>query len=195
MEELMERLVIVAENQASAFPWESLISVLALLASWVTIFFLLKERAEKNRPYMQITFELVRSTLACVVIRNVGTVPLELQSLSFNEEFVKQLQCKTQERLKKKEKTKIAIFPGQKWVISFDTKVSDIINDYKIKTVKMDYQYCKYGKRKLYGGDTEIDFTEYGGFLDYISEVDEFKRSVDSLKKSIDGLDKNIKNS
>ncbi len=55
MEELLERLVIAVEQQNSAFPWDSVISILALIASWVTIFFLLKERSEKNRPYMQIT--------------------------------------------------------------------------------------------------------------------------------------------
>ena len=69
MEELLERLVIAVEQQNSAFPWDSVISILALIASWVTIFFLLKERSEKNRPYMQISFELVRSTLACIVLR------------------------------------------------------------------------------------------------------------------------------
>lgn len=65
-------------------------------------FLLLKERSEKNRPYMQISFELVRSTLACIVLRNVGTVPLEVKSLTFNETFTKQLQTKTQERLKER---------------------------------------------------------------------------------------------
>ena len=49
MEELLERLVIAVEQQNSAFPWDSVISILALIASWVTIFFLLKERSEKNR--------------------------------------------------------------------------------------------------------------------------------------------------
>ena len=136
MEELLERLVIAVEQQNSAFPWDSVISILALIASWVTIFFLLKERSEKNRPYMQISFELVRSTLACIVLRNVGTVPLEVKSLMFNETFTKQLQAKTQERLKKKESTSIVIFPNQKWVISFDTNVFNIINDFEEKKSK-----------------------------------------------------------
>lgn len=193
MEELLERLVIAVEQQNSAFPWDSVISVLALIASWVTIFFLLKERSEKNRPYMQISFELVRSTLACVVLRNVGTVPLEVKSLTFNENFTKQLQTKTQERLKKKESTSIVIFPGQKWIVSFDTNVSNIINDFKEKTVKIDYRYFKYGKKKPYDDKIEIDFSEYAGFLDYISEVDEFKNSVDNLKKSMGSIDKDIK--
>ena len=193
MEELFERLVIAVEQQNSAFPWDSVISILALIASWVTIFFLLKERSEKNRPYMQISFELVRSTLACVVLRNVGTVPLEVKSLTFNETFTKQLQTKTQDRLKKKESTSIMIFPGQKWIVSFDTNVSNIINDFKEKTVKIDYRYFKYGKKKPYDDKIEIDFSEYAGFLDYISEVDEFKNSVDNLKKSMESIDKDIK--
>ena len=193
MEELLERLVIAVEQQNAAFPWDSAISLLALIASWITIFFLLKERSEKNRPYMQISFELVRSTLACVVLRNVGTVPLEVKSLIFNESFTKQLQEKTQKRLKKKETTSIVIFPGQKWVISFDTNVFNIIKDFDEKTVKIKYKYYKYGKKKSYDEKIEIDFSEYGGFLDYISEVDEFKNSVDNLKKSMENIDKDIK--
>lgn len=193
MQELIERLVVAVEQQNSAFPWDSVISILALIASWVTIFFLLKERSEKNRPYMQISFELVRSTLACVVLRNVGIVPLEVKSLMFNETFTKQLQTKTQERLKKKESTSIVIFPGQKWIISFDTNVFNIINDFEEKTVKIDYRYFKYGKKKTYDDKIEIDFSEYAGFLDYISEVDEFKNSVDNLKKSMNSMDKDIK--
>lgn len=193
MEELLERLVMAVEQQNAAFPWDSVISALALIASWITIFFLLKERSEKNRPYMQISFELVRSTLACVVLRNVGTVPLEVKSLTFNDSFTKQLQEKTQKRLKKKETTSIVIFPGQKWVVSFDTNVFNIINDFDEKTVRIDYKYYKYGKKKPYDEKIEIDFSEYGGFLGYISEVDEFKNSVDNLKKSVGSIGKDMK--
>ena len=194
MEELLERLVIAVEQQNSAFPWDNVISILALIASWITIIFLLKERCEKTRPYMNISFELVRSTLACVVLRNVGTVPLEVNSLTFNETFTKQLQTKTQERLKRKESTSIVIFPGQKWIISFDTNVFNIINEFNEKTVRIGYKYSKYRKNKSYNEVVEIDFSEYEGFLDYISEVDEFKNSVDNLKKSMENIDRGIKN-
>ena len=61
------------------------------------------------------------------------------------------------------------------------------------KTVKIDYRYFKYGKKKPYDDKIEIDFSEYAGFLDYISEVDEFKNSVDNLKKSMESIDKDIK--
>ena len=147
----------------------------------------------KNRPYMQISFELVRSTLACIVLRNAGTVPLEVKSLTFNENFTKQLQTKTQERLKRKESTSIVIFPGQKWIISFDTNIFNIIKEFDEKKVRIDYKYSKCRKKKVYNETVEIDFSEYGGFLDYISEVDEFKQSVDDLRKSMENIDKDIK--
>ena len=116
-----------------------------------------------------------------------------VKSLTFNETFTKQLQTKTQERLKKKESTSIVIFPNQKWVISFDTNVFNIINDFEEKTVRIGYEYCKYGKNKSYIEKIAIDFSEYSGFLNYISEVDEFKNSVDNLRKSMENIDKGIK--
>ena len=36
-------------------------------------------------------------------------------------------------------------------------------------------------------------FRSYSGFLNYISEVDEFKNSVDNLRKSMENIDKGIK--
>ena len=101
-DELLERLVLAVEKQSSAFPWDSVISVLALIASWITIYFLLKERTEKNRPYMQVSFELVRGALACLVIRNTGTVPLELKSIELQTDFLAQLSAKAQERITQK---------------------------------------------------------------------------------------------
>ena len=85
------------------------------------------------------------------------------------------------------------VFPGQKWIVSFDTNVFNIINDFEEKTVRIDFKYSKYGKNKSYDEKIEIDFSEYGGFLNYISEVDEFKNSVDNLKKSMESINKDIK--
>ena len=102
-------------KQSTAFPWDSLISALALIASWITIFLLLKERAEKNRPYMQVSFELIRGSLACIVIRNTGSVPLEkLRKMRLQPDFVRQLPDKTQQRIAKKEKTWISRFSRNK---------------------------------------------------------------------------------
>lgn len=189
MEELFERLVIAVEQQSSTFPWSDVISTfLSFAAILVTIILWQKERYDRNCPHMQISFELVRSTLACLTLRNVSEVPLEVKSLVYNDDFTTQLPEKVQKRLKKMSETNIAIFPGQKWVVSFDVNVFEILNKYEVQTVGIQYEYCRYGKKKRYKETIQIDFSEYSGMLVYISDVDEFKNSVDKLEKTVERL-------
>lgn len=189
MEELFERLVIVVEQQSSTFPWSDVISTfLSFAAILVTIILWQKERYDRNCPHMQISFELVRSTLACLTLRNVSEVPLEVKSLVYNDDFTTQLPEKVRKKLKKMSETNIAIFPGQKWVVSFDVNVFDILNKYEVQTVGIQYEYCRYGKKKRYKETIQIDFSEYSGMLVYISDVDEFKNSVDKLEKTVERL-------
>ena len=174
-EELLQRLVEAVEKLNSAPSEDTIIAFFALVAAWITIAFLLVERHEKNRPYLQISFELVRSTLACIVLRNTGSCPLEIKSLEFSKNFTQQLSPEVQERLNKKSKTNIAVFPNRQWVISFE-----------VKEVEINYCYSKTGKyKRKYKEKISIDFEEYRGILDYISELDEFKNSVDKLNKSM----------
>lgn len=186
---LFERLVVAVEQQSSTFPWSDAISTfLSFVAILVTIILWQKERYDRNCPHVQISFELIRSTLACLTLRNVSEVPLEVKSLVYSDDFTSQLPEKAQKRLKKMSETNIAIFPGQKWVVSFDVNVSDILNEYKVQTVGIQYEYCRYGERKRYKETTQIDFSEYSGILVYISDVDEFKNSVDRLEKTVKKL-------
>ena len=189
MEELFERLVIVVEQQSSTFPWSDVISTfLSFAAILVTIILWQKERYDRNCPHMQISFELVRSTLACLTLRNVSEVPLEVKSLEYNDDFTTQHPEKVRKKLKKMSETNIAIFPGQKWVVSFDVNVFDILNKYEVQTVGIQYEYCRYGKKKRYKETIQIDFSEYSSMLVYISDVDEFKNSVDKLEKTVERL-------
>lgn len=140
----------------------------------------------KSPPLLQISFELVRSTLACIVLRNTGSCPLEIKSLEFSKNFTQQLSPEVQERLNKKSKTNIAVFPNRQWVISFDVNVFDILKKFEVKEVEINYCYSKTGKyKRKYKEKISIDFEEYRGILDYISELDEFKNSVDKLNKSM----------
>lgn len=189
MEELFERLVIAVEQQSFTFPWSDVMSTfLSFAAILVTIILWQKERYDRNCPHMQISFELVRSTLACLTLRNVSEVPIEVRSLVYNADFTTQLPEKVQKRLKKMSETNIAIFPGQKWVVSFDVNVFEILNKYEVQTVGIQYEYCRYGKKKRYKETIQIDFSEYSGMLVYISDVDEFKNSVDRLEKTVKRL-------
>ena len=191
MESLMQQLVEAVEKQNSAFPWDTVIAGIALAASLITLFLLFRERCEKNRPYLQISFELVRSTLACIVLRNTGITPLEITSLQMNSAFIDQLPEEVRNKIKKKEKTSIVIFPNRMWVFSFDVNVFEVLQ-FQNTELTINYSYTQLNRRKSYNEKVTIDFEEYKGLLVYISDLDEFKRSVDSLKYSLNEVTKAI---
>ena len=57
---------------------------------------------------------------------------------------------------------------------------------FEVKEVEINYCYSKTVKyKRKYKEKISIDFEEYRGILDYISELDEFKNSVDKLNKSM----------
>lgn len=162
------------------------ISAISALISIIAILILIVERIEKNRPYLQVSFEMIRSTLACVVLRNVGDVPIKVKSVLFCKEFVEQLSQSKQEALAQKEEMKIDIFPHQYFVIALDVNVFNIINDFSVKELEIKYKYSKLGKAKIYQDKTTIDYTEYGGFLVYVSELDELKQSTEKNAKVLE---------
>lgn len=56
----------------------SVISAICSVISLIAIIMLIIDRIERKRPYLQVSSELLRSNLACVVIRNVGEVPAKI---------------------------------------------------------------------------------------------------------------------
>lgn len=149
MNEELARELIDAVKSSNSFSWEMMINILALIASWITIVFLLKERSENNRPYAQISFELIRSSLACVVIRNVGNVPLSIKSLTFSTDFIKQINERDRAAFLNKERISVDIFPGKMWVLCLGTATHEIMR-YKTKILHIDYVYSKIGKKHMY---------------------------------------------
>ncbi len=184
---LLERIAIDLEQQNGIPIWEILINIIPWIGVLVTIFFLLLERMEKKRPYLEVSFELVRSTMACIVIRNVGDVPAELKSMKFNRNFIEQLGERKIQSLEKKKEMNVAIFPGKYWVLSLDKNVFDVIA-FSNTELKIEYTYSKLKKKKLYSGETTIDFKEYGSFLVYLSEIDELKTMTEKKLTEITKL-------
>ena len=195
--ELLERIAMALEQQNGIPVWEILINIIPWIGVIVTLAFLLIERAEKKRPYLEISFELVRSTLACVVIRNVGDVPAELKSMNFNNEFIKQLDKSKIQSLESKQKMRVTIFPKRCWVLSLDKNVFDVIA-FQNTELKIEYTYSKIRGRKKYRENTIIDFKEYRSFLLYLSEIDEFKTMTEmkltEITKLCDRLTKYLGN-
>ncbi|MDD4282648.1 MAG: hypothetical protein PHX03_02540 [Bacilli bacterium] len=187
----MQELIKAIES-LNAFSWADAVAILSLLASWIAIIFLLKERSDSNRPYLQVTFELVRSTLACIVIRNTGNVPLTIKKINFGEDFIKQLPDPEKNNIKKYSANSINIFPGKQWVICLGVIIPEILEKYDNKILKINYAYSKINKNKLYNETTKIDFEQYSGFLVYISEIDELREVNSKMAKDINNLNKEV---
>lgn len=165
------------------------VSIIALIAPLLSLSLMLKERWKERRRYIQITYENVRSNLACIVLRNIGNIPLEMHGLTLNDSFTKQLPQRAQNNLKKIQLSSCMIPAGQKFIISFEVTVATIIAEYNEKTVKIEYLCSHHEAHWPFNiklrRKTKIDFSSYGPFLTYISGVDELKNSVDSIGKSI----------
>lgn len=193
MSELIKEL-INAVNKLNEFSWNDLISLLSLIAAWITIIVLLKDKFESKRPYLQITFELIRDNLACVVLRNVGSVPLEIKKLELDKLFVEQLPEREREGLLNTNITNLKIFPDKQWVICLGVIVPEILENYKITTLNIEYEYSRMGRIRKYKESTQIDFKQYSRMLVYISEIDELKNENKKIEKEIKNITKEVKN-
>lgn len=171
-------------NKIEVADWASIISAICSTISLVTIAVLLIERREKKRPYLQISFELIRSSLVCLVIRNVGEVPALLKEITFNPEFVKQMPMVAQKNAKNRTNLNISLHPKQQWVLCLDETTMNVLK-YQNTRLEVGYAYSAKGKRKAKYRDTEvIEFTDYERFMVYISEIDDLKYEIRSLTKA-----------
>ena len=87
----------------------------------------------------------------------------------------------------------IKIFPGKQWILCLGVIIPQILKNYEIKNLKIEYTYSKLGKRKKYNESTDIDFTQYSRMLVYVSEIDELKNENKKLKKNWRILIKKLK--
>ena len=193
MEQLIRELIQSVDN-LNKFSWSDLISLVSLIGAWITIFFLIKDKIENKRPYLQITFELVRDNLTCIVLRNVGNVPLELKQIKFGEDFVNQLPERERTGLIDSKINNMKIFPGKQWIICLGVIVPEILENYEIKSLRIDYEYSKIGKKRRYKETTDVDFTQYSRMLVYVSEIDELRNQNKKLERELKNITKEVKN-
>lgn len=165
---------------------------MALICSWITIIVLLKEKYDNSRPYLQISMELIRSNLACIVIRNVGEVPLTITQINFNQEFIKQLPELEKENLSNNKITNLQIFPQGKWVFCLGVIIPEILEKFELTQLQIEYSYKKINGSKIYKENTTIDFKQYSKLLVYISEIDELKNETQKIVKSTEKINRNL---
>lgn len=165
--------------------WAGSVSAICSVISLITIIILLVERSEKKRPYLQVSFELVRSSLVCLVIRNVGETPAQLKEIKFNSDFVKQLPPNAQKSATDRTDLNISIHPKQQWVLCLDVITPNVLQ-YQNTQLEVSFVYTAKGKRRKKYKDVEvINFNDYSGFLVYISEVDELRDEVKKLSQAM----------
>jgi len=163
------------------------IVLMIILNMWliVPVVILILERAKEREPKLKISFELIRSSLLCLVFRNLGSNELEVLSVTFDESFINQLNKKDMENLKSMQDTEILISNKQRWVLNLGITVFEIIGKYKNKTLKLNYSYRKVGCQKIFKDNLEINFNNYGHFMLYVSELDEINNTLKEISKKI----------
>ena len=191
METAIRELTEAINQMNSGIDWASAISAVCSVVSLIAIVVLLVERKEKQRPYLQISFELVKSSLVCLVIRNVGTTPAKLHEISFNEAFVKQLPAKATEHSKDRKNMNISIDPQNQWVLCLDV-ITPTVLTYENTKLEITYVYSAKGKKKKYKECEVVEFKDYSGFLVYISEMDEMRGEIKKLGVTLEKVNRSL---
>ena len=192
MEDAIKELASAILKTQNNIDWTAIISAVCSVISLVTIVILLIERIERKRPYLQATFELVKSNLVCIVIRNTGEVTAKLKEICFSENFVKQLPKNGQYNAQNNDHLNISIHPNQKWVLYLGVITPEVMH-YEDKRLEITLKYSKYNHKKLYSETETINFEDYNKFLVYISEVDELKEEIKKLTKGVNDITKELK--
>jgi hypothetical protein len=175
--------------------WDLIISISSIIlqaASLVAIVILLIERSEKKRPYLQVAYEVLRGSLVCIVINNVGDVAARVNSFKCNDDFCTQLPEKVQNHFKGLLNTDFVVVPNQKWVLSLNINSFDIINEFKQKEATFIIRYSRLDGKKKCTEKATVNFSSYGGFLIYQSEMDEMRKEVKKVEECLTKLVKKV---
>lgn len=134
---------------------------------------------------------MLKSSLVCIVIRNVGDVPAKLKELRFNQDFVNQLPELGRKHAEDRKDLNISIYPNQKWVLCLDILAGEAI-DYKNTKLNISYIYSSKESKKDYFENETVDFNDYSNFLVYISDVDELADEVKKLGNTIEKINRTL---
>lgn len=179
MESLLQEILYEVKQLNNSYDFVfSIINLICTIILIYPVYSLIKEKIEQSKPKVIVNFEIVRTSLACIVIRNVSKNPAELISMTFNEEFLEELSEDLKNKLKGLENTKIYIGQNQKWVINFETNIFDIIQKFNNTKCIINYKYVKAGDKKIINEKVEIDFKNYSFFTLYKSELDEINQTI-----------------
>lgn len=71
-----------------------------------------------------------------------------IEKIKFDEEVVNQLPERDGTGLIDNQINNMKIFPVKKWIVCLGVIVPEILNNYEIKSLRIDYEYSKIGKKR-----------------------------------------------
>lgn len=173
--------------------YSSVIDTICTILLVIPVVILVIDKINSKKPKISINFEIIRSSLACIVIHNYGDIAAELKSLTFNDEFLLELDKDLAKKLLSMKNSKIYLAPGQKWIINFETNIFNIINGFENKDCILNYTYSRPLKRKTYKGTNIIKFEDYSYFTLYTSELGEINNTLTKLNTNFEKVSKSDK--
>jgi len=151
----------------------------------VPVIYLIIDKWHDNKPNIAISFELIRSSLVCLMIRNLHKHAAELLSLKLDVAFLSQLGQVQQDAFNNMQNTNIYIPAGKYWVLNLGICTFDIIGKFKSTKMTLEYSFKKTGRKKIYTNKLYVDFKNYAHLMIYISELDEINSSLKKIDKTI----------
>lgn len=151
----------------------------------IPVVILIFDKINSKKPKIRINFELIRSSLACIVVHNYGNTAAELNSLTLNEEFLLELDKDVAKPLLTMKNTKIYLAPGQKWIINFKTNIFNIINDFQNKECQLTYTFSNPMRKHKYKEINNINFDNYSYFTLYTSELGEINNTLSKIQSDL----------
>lgn len=70
----------------------------------------------------------------------------------------------------------------------------EVLENYEKKSLRINYEYSKIGKKRKYKESTDVDFTQYSRMLVYVSEIDELRSQNKKLERELKNISKEVKN-
>ena len=178
-----------------------------LIITAIPVIYLVKDKIEKKPPELVVSLEIVRDSLVCLVLRNLGDVSLEMTSISFSETWLSKVDEIFQKKnfdsdgkplhqgahglrgdevkaISELSKTSITFLPKQQWAMPF------FVNLYELPhhiSLEINFAYCRLPKKrrvKLIKQSVIYITSHYGRFLLYKSDIDEIRRVLRNVNKT-----------
>lgn len=149
---------------------------------------MIRQYNESHRPFVIISFEIIRSGYLCFKLENIGPVVAKDIKIRINEEFLDILEKKTPFTfLRKTTAATLMLTSHQKQYIALG--VQGNFDDIASVPAKIDISY-----NDKYEEHTEIDIAQFGDMLNYNSDLRDISLNIKNIENHLKQIDNEAKN-